>query len=76
MHFHFVTISRSSGVAKTILQGTVTKKKRWEDNIKESTGVEFVSSTRAAENRTRWKEIVANSSVHGAPTTITFIIWL
>ena len=34
-----------------------------EDNIKEWTGMDFASSTRAAENRTRWKEIVANSSV-------------
>ena len=39
------------------------QKKRWEDNIKELTGMDFASSTRAAENRTRWKEIVANSSV-------------
>ena len=29
--------------------------------------MDFASSTRAAENRTRWKEIVANSS--GVPTT-------
>ena len=39
------------------------QKKRWEDNIKEWTGMDFASSTRAAENRTRWKGIVANSSV-------------
>ena len=39
------------------------RKKRWEDNMKEWTGMEFVSSTSAAENRTRWKGIVANSSV-------------
>ena len=34
-----------------------------EDNIKEWTGMDFASSTRAAENRTRWKGIVANASV-------------
>ena len=41
-------ISRSSGMAKTILQGTVKgarkrgrQKKRWEDNIKEWTGMGF-----------------------------------
>ena len=34
-----------------------------EDNIKEWTGMDFASSTRAAENRTRWKGIVANSSL-------------
>ena len=31
--------------------------------IKEWTGMDFASSTRAAENRSRWKGIVANSSV-------------
>ena len=65
----FGHVSRSSGLAKTILQGTVKgkrrgrQKKRWEDNIKGWTGMDFASSTRAAENRTRWKGIVANSSV-------------
>ena len=67
----FGHVSRSSGLAKTILQGTVKgkrkrgrQKKRWEeDNFKEWTGMDFASSTRAAENRTRWKGIVANSSV-------------
>ena len=67
---HVSNVSRSSGLAKTILQGTVKgkrkrgrQKKRWKDNIKEWTGMDFASSTRAAENRTRWKGIVANSSV-------------
>ena len=46
-------VSRSSGLAKTILQGTEKgkgkrgrHKKRWEDNIKEWTGMDFASSTR------------------------------
>ena len=39
------------------------QKKKCEDNIKNWTGMDFASSTRAAENRTRWKEIVAISSV-------------
>ena len=66
----FGNVSRSSGLAKTILQGTVQEKrkrgrqkKRWEDIIKEWTGMDFASSVRAADNRTRWKGIVANSSV-------------
>ena len=66
----FGHVSRYSGLAKTILQGTVKGrrktgrwKKRWEDNIKEWTGMDFSSSTRAAEHRSRWKRIVANSSV-------------
>ena len=66
----FGHVSRFSGLAKTILQGTVKgqrkrgrQKKRWEGNIKEWTGMDFASSTRAVENRTRWKGIVENSSV-------------
>ena len=54
----FGHVSRSSGLAKTILHGTVKgkrgrQKERWEDNIKEWTEMDFASSTRAAENRTR-----------------------
>ena len=54
----YANISRSSGMAKTILQGTVKgarwrgrQKKRWEDNIKEWTGMGFGDSLRAAEDR-------------------------
>ena len=39
------------------------QKKRWEDNIKERTGMDLASSTRASEDRTRWKGIVVKSSV-------------
>ena len=63
-------ISRSSGMAKTILQGTVKganrrgrQKKRWEGNIKEWTGMGFGDCLRAAEDREGWKGIVAMSSV-------------
>ena len=62
-------ISRSFGMAKTILQGTVkgarrrVRQKRWEDNIKEWTGMGFGDSLRAAEDRVGWKGIVATSSV-------------
>ena len=63
-------ISRSSGMAKIILQGTVKgarrrgrQKKRWEDNIKEWTGMEFGDYLRAAEDREGLKGIVATSSV-------------
>ena len=51
-------VSRSSGLAKNILQGTVKEgrrqgrqKKRSEDNIKEWTSLEFAKSQRAVENR-------------------------
>ena len=57
-------------MAKTILQGTVKgarrrgrQKKRWEDNIKEWTGMGFGDSLRAAEDREGWKGIVATSSM-------------
>ena len=47
-------VSRSSGLAKPILQGTVKggrrqgrQKKRWEDNIREWTTLEFAKSQRA-----------------------------
>ena len=63
-------ISRYSGMAKTILQGTVKgarkrdkQKKRSEDNIKEWTGMGFRDSLRAAEDREGWKGIVATLSV-------------
>ena len=47
------------------------QKKRLEDNIKEWTGMDFASSTRAAENRSGWKGIVANSSVlHRRPSKV------
>ena len=63
-------VSGSSGLAKTILQGTVKggrgqgrQRKRWEDNIREWTGLEFAKSQRAAENREKWRKLVATSSV-------------
>ena len=63
-------VSRSSGLAKTILQGTVKggkrqgrQRKRWEDNIREWTGLKFGKSQRAVENRNTWRKLVAKSSV-------------
>ena len=51
-------VSRSSGLAKTILQGTVKggrregrQRKRWEDNMREWTGLQYGRSQRAVENR-------------------------
>ena len=51
-------VSSSSGLAKTILQGTVKggrrqggQRKRWEDSIREWTSLEFGKSQRAVENR-------------------------
>ena len=68
-------VSRSSGLAKTILQGTVKagrrqgrQRKRWEDNIRERTGLEFGKSQRAEENRKKWRKRC--KIICGAPTTL------
>ena len=63
-------ITRSSGLAKTILQGTIQggrrrcrKRKRWEDNIKEWTGHEWNIILRKAENREGWRKLVVKSTM-------------
>ena len=63
-------VSRSSGMAKTILQDTVKggrrrgrQRKKWEDNISEWTGLEFTKSQRAVENREKWRKLTVKSSV-------------
>ena len=45
------------------MKGKGTQKKRWKDKIKHWTSMDFASSTRAAEDKTRWKGIVVKSSV-------------
>ena len=63
----FGHVSRFSGKEKKNLQGTARRrerqKTRWEDNIKEWTDMEVGDSLRAAEDREKWKGIVATSSV-------------
>ena len=44
-------------------RGRGRQKKRWEDNIKGWTGVEFGDSLRAVDDREGWNGIVATSSV-------------
>ena len=63
-------VSRSLGLAKTIFQCTVRggrrqgrQRKRWEDNFREWTGLEFAKSQRAVENREKWRKLVVKSSV-------------
>ena len=63
-------VSHPSGLAKTILYGTVKggrsqgrQRKRLEDNIREWTGLEFGRSQRAVENRGKWRKLVVKSSV-------------
>ena len=66
-------ITRSSGLAKTFLQGTVQggrrrsrQRKRWEDNICEWTGLGQSDTVRKAEEREEWRRLVVTSS--GATT--------
>ena len=66
----YAHVSRSSGLARTILQGTVKggrrqgrQKKRWEENVREWTGLEFATSQRAVEKREKWRKLVVKSSV-------------
>ena len=63
-------VSRSSGLAKAILQGTVKggrrqgrQRKRWKDNIRECSGLEFGKSQRAVESRGKWRKLVVKSFV-------------
>ena len=58
-------VSRVSGLAKTILQGTLKggrrqgrQGKRLEDNVREWTGLEFAKCQRVAENREQMEETV------------------
>ena len=67
-------VSRSSGLAKNILQGSVKgggrqgrQKKRWEDNIREWTGLEFAKSQRAVERK---MEETGCKIICGFPTTL------
>ena len=66
-------VSRSSGLAKTILQGTVTwgrrqggQRKRWEDNIRKWTGLEILEGSG---EQGKMKKI-GSKIICGAPTTL------
>ena len=61
---------RSSGLAKTVFQKTVQggrqrgrQRKRWEDNIKESTSLEWNIILRKVENRKEWRKLLVKSIV-------------
>ena len=63
-------VTRSLGLAKTILHGTVQEgrrrgrqRKRWEDNIKEWTGLEWNILLRKSKNRKEWRKLVVKSTV-------------
>ena len=39
------------------------QRKRWENNIREWTGLEFAKSQRAVENRERWRKLFSKTSM-------------
>ena len=63
-------MSRKTDLAKAILQVTVKggrrqgrQKKKWEDNIREWTGLGFAKSQRTVEYSENWRKLVVQSSV-------------
>ena len=75
----FGHVSRSSDLAKTILQGTVKggrrqgrQRKRWEDNIRKWTGLEVVRQVpEGSGEQGKWRKLVAKSSVvHQRPSRL------
>ena len=63
-------VTRTSGLSKTILQGTVQGKRRqgrqrkkWADNITEWTGKSSAKTQALAHDRMRWRRLVDCSSV-------------
>ena len=69
-------VSCSSGLVKTILQGTVKggrrqgrQRKRWEDNVREWTGLEFAKSQRVVGTTEKMEE-TGCQIICGAPMTL------
>ena len=71
-------ISRSSGLAKPILQGTVKwgrrqgrQRKRWKDNIREWTGLGFGRSPEGSGDQGKMEK-TGYEIICGAPTSLSF----
>ena len=60
-------LARHSETGRGTRQGR--QRKRWVDNIREWTGLEFAKSQRAVENREKWGEFGCEI-ISGAPTTL------
>ena len=62
--------TRSTGLAKMILQGTLQEgrrkdrqKKRWEDNLSDWAGLGLGEALRKADDGKEWRKVVARSSL-------------
>ena len=51
------------------------QRKRWEDNIREWTGLKFGKSQRAVENMGKWRKLV-DKIICDAPTTLAVKGWM
>ena len=74
----FGHVVRSDGLAKTVLQGTVRggrrrgrQRKRWEDNVKEWTGLTLHEAMKIASDRDAWKTVTVNCCVVPLRSTAT-----
>ena len=66
--------TRSDGLAKTCLQGTVRggrgrgrPRKKWADNISDWTGLSFAEATRAADDRVAWRRLAREAASSKGP---------
>ena len=62
-HKQYGRVSRSSGLAKTVLQGTVKEARRQGRQKKEMVRQHFSKSQRAVEGREKWRKLVVKPSV-------------
>ena len=61
--FTFISLAKTH-LARHSERGKKTRqRKRWEDDIREWTGLEFAKSQRAVQNREKWRKLVAKLSV-------------
>ena len=64
MVWTFLPFTRSgqNHLARHSERGKETRqKKRWEDNIREWTGLEFAESRKPIENREKWRKLIVKS---------------
>ena len=64
MDGHFLRCLASSKLVSLVfLTRQGRQRERWEDNIREWTGLKFAKSQKAVENREKWRKLVVKLSV-------------